>query len=579
MTFELFAEADVRSADAPLLLRPYQEAAVDSIYQYFAEHCGNCLLVLPTGSGKSVIQAAFIRDALEKYPDERVLLVSHVRELLEQNADKIRRVWPDAPIGIYSAGLKSRDTDEAITVAGIQSCYERAAEFGSISLVIIDECHLVPRRGAGMYRRFLQELEDINPKLKIIGMSATPYRLDSGLLHEGDGAIFTDVAFEAPVRELVDDGYLCPLVSKLGATRADLSDVRVRGGEYVAKELEETMDKQDLVSAAVDEVLELCADRGKWLVFCCGVEHAHHVEAELIRRGISTACVTGKTPNDERDTILDDFRGGTLRAVTNVNVLTTGFDAPDIDAIILLRPTLSTGLYCQMIGRGMRPHESKTNTLVLDFAGNILRHGPIDKIRVRSRAQGGGVETAPMRECPECQALIPISVRVCAECGYEFEPKPREPKHDTRAAELDVMSDGSSSTEIVEVDRVTYRLHRKAGKPPSLRVVYHQGISSYSEWVCLEHPGYPRQKAEAWWRRRANGTGPEVPETVSDALALTPTLYEPRRIAVDLSGPYPNIVGHHDLSPPKPPPAHPVPPNDPGDSFESRMAWPWEEKT
>jgi DNA repair protein RadD len=526
-------------------LRPYQSAAVRAVYDYFERRPeGNPLIVMPTGSGKAVVQAALLHDALTRYPRERFLLVSHVRELLVQNAEKLREVWPEAPIGIYSAGLQSRESTSAITIAGVQSAYKQAAAFGDIGLVVVDECHLVPKRAGGMYRRLLDGLRQVNPRLRVIGMSATPYRLDSGLLHEGPGAVFTGIAYEARISDLLAVGHLCPLVSRLGTTRADLRQVHTRAGEYVANELERAMNTEALVAGAVDEFIQLCADRHKWLVFCSGVEHAQRVCAELQTRGVAAACVTGTVSNAARDATLADFRSGRLRALVNVNVLTTGFDAPDIDAIILLRPTLSPGLYVQMVGRGLRPHDSKTNTLVLDYAGNTLRHGPIDQLRVRCRANGGGVMSAPVKECPACHLVLAAGTATCRECGWRFEALHRPARHEVHAADLAVLGgEQNGHMQVLDVDRVSYARHRKPGKPDSLRVTYRCGLLQYREWVCPEHPGLAGHHGRRWLLTRA---GRSI-TSVDEALARGAQFRVPRRITVDLSEFYPRVVAYHEL--------------------------------
>src|SRR5882672_2913528 len=406
--------ASRKSRTPEVNLRGYQREAIDGLYTWFASKEGNPLLVLPTAAGKSVIQAKFTHEAIDLYPSTRVLLVSHVKELLEQNTHKLLKIWPEAPIGIYSAGLGSRDVGYQITVAGIQSVHRRAAELGAFDLVMVDECHLIPPAGDGMYRRFMVEQRALNPKVKVIGMTATPYRLKTGRLDSGDEKLFVGVAYEVTVRRLIDEGFLSNLISKRGLVTPDLSGVGTRGGEFIPDQLNDAMDKGALTTAAADEIEKLCKDRRSWIIFCSGVEHAHHVRDEFRRRGYAAQTVTGDTPDRERADTLAKFKSGDIRVLTNCDVLTTGFDAPPIDALIMLRPTKSAGLYVQIVGRGMRlsPETGKKNCLVLDFAGNIERHGPIDQVQVRDRPGPGepGVTGAPVKACPECQTIVPISV-------------------------------------------------------------------------------------------------------------------------------------------------------------------------
>ena len=199
-------------------LRPYQSAAIDAIYRYYEEYSGNCLITIPTAGGKSLVMATFVEGVLKAFPDQRILIVTHVRELIEQNFTELKKLWPQAPAGIYSAGLKKREIRAQILFAGIQSIHKKVYDVQQCDLVLIDEAHLIPRTSNTMYRRFLSDLTRLNPQMKVIGLTATPYRLDSGLLHEGDEAIFTDIAYEVSVRELIDDHYLSPLISKRMAT-------------------------------------------------------------------------------------------------------------------------------------------------------------------------------------------------------------------------------------------------------------------------------------------------------------------------------------------------------------------------
>ncbi|MCL7466076.1 DEAD/DEAH box helicase [Phaeovulum sp. NW3] len=530
-----------------LTLRPYQEAAIASIYGYFQSHKGNPLVVIPTAGGKSLVMAAFIEGVLKAWPDQRILIVTHVRELIAQNHAEMIGLWPEAPAGIYSAGLGKREAQARILFAGIQSIHRRAQEVGHTDLVLIDEAHLIPGDTSTMYRRFLDGLARINPALKVIGLTATPFRLDSGMLHEGKNALFTDIAYEAPVRDLIDAGYLSPLVSKQPATRLDVSKVGTRAGDFIQRDLAAAVDKEAITRAAVSEIIEHGRDRKSWLAFCSGVEHARHVAEEFARQGITCRTIFGDTPKGERDAIVAAFKRGEIRALASMGVLTTGFNAPAVDLIALLRPTKSAGLYVQMVGRGTRLAPGKENCLVLDFAGNVRRHGPIDLVRPRRPGEAGGGE-APTKVCPMCESIIALSATECPDCGHVFPA--REVKIAPTAATLPVLS---PKVQWLTVHGVSYSRHDKLGGRPSLKVTYSCGLKSYSEWVCIEHQDYARQKAAEWWRKRAPGS--PVPLTVDEAIAQAKHLASPSAISVRPSGRYVEVSGHRFDPCPNPTPA------------------------
>lgn len=518
-----------------LTLRPYQRAAIDAIYAYFAEKCGHPLITIPTAGGKSLVMASFIREVLEQWPDQRILIVTHVRELIAQNHAELMRLWPDASAGIYSAGLGRRDLGARILFAGIQSIHRKAYDVQQCNLVLVDEVHLVPRTSDTMYRRFLDDLATINPYLKIIGFTATPYRLDSGLLHRGEDALFTDIAFEVSVRELIDEGWLCPLVTKSTAAQLDVKGVGTRGGEFIAGQLQAAVDRAEVTAAAVDEIVAYGKDRRSWLAFCTGVDHAGHVAQAIRERGFSCATVFGDTPKAERDRTIAAFKRREIRALASMGVLTTGFNAPAVDLIAMLRPTKSTGLYVQMAGRGTRVAAGKSDCLVLDFAGNVARHGPIDAVNPREPGKGDG--EAPVKTCPDCQTILPAATATCPHCGHVF-PAP-EVKIEATATTLQILTTGKPQW--LPVAEVAYARHEKPGRPASLRVDYRCGLVRHREWICIEHTGFARQKAVAWWRRRA----PEmpVPLTVDDALAQADRLMVPAEIAVRPSGRFTEVVG------------------------------------
>jgi DNA repair protein RadD len=495
-------------------LRPYQTAAIEALYEYFRHNEGNPLVVLPTGAGKSLTLAAFIERAIREFPTTRIVVLTHVKELIAQDAAAIIRYWPECPIGIYSAGVGEKKKAQ-VTVAGIQSVHKMPAKFGGTDLVIVDEAHLVPRTADTMYGRFLAGLTHYNPHLKVIGLTATHYRMDSGLLTEGDCRVFTDVAYEAHVGDLIKQGYLCPLVAKNGATKADLSGVHTRGGEFVANELQAAMDKDDLIEGALSEVEKYAHDRNHILGFCAGIDHAAHCAAAARRRGWTADYVSGEMASGERDAKIAAFKSGQIRFLFNAMLLTTGFDFPSIDCIVMLRPTKSVGLYVQIMGRGLRKDGKKENTLVLDFAGNVERHGPIDQIRIKRKREKDedAVSVAPVKECPECHELVHTSVMICPGCEYQWEVKP---SHGTEASEAVIVAALQKPRRYPLTD-MYFTPHQKPGKKPTVKVTYVSGLAKFFEWLPIEDErDFVRKHAVTWcWKR-----GLTCPNTVDEFLNL-----------------------------------------------------------
>jgi DNA repair protein RadD len=519
-------------------LRPYQTAALEACWDYLRNRPGNPALVLPTGAGKSPLMAAIASEAVQQWGG-RVGIVAHVQELVEQNSHKLRAYWPEAPMGIYAAGLRRRDRFDKILFCQIQSVAKKAHELGKFDLLLIDEAHRIPLKSEGMYRQFIDACRQFNPNLRVVGLTATPYRLQGQAVPVcGPEHILTEIAYEARITDLIADGYLSRLVSKAGEC-PDLSGVAKRGGEYIDESLAAAM--MPLVPRTVANLLTRANGRKAGIVFCVDVKHAEAVLAELQSDGEHAALVHGGTPKGERADLIAAFQAGALRWMVNVNVLSEGFDAPHIDCVAMLRPTKSPGLYYQQVGRGFRMAPGKADCLVLDYAGNMLEHGPVDAIKVRgARAKSPArVETGRAKECPQCHALLAFGVRVC-ECGYSFASL--DPAHSDTPVDAPVLS---TDRERVITDHivhsVSYARHDKPGKVPSLRVTYQCGLRRISEWVCIEHGGQARAKALRWWQARAEGA---PPRTVEEALPLAWKLPSPLAITVDETGKYPEIVGY-----------------------------------
>src|SRR5215831_4335707 len=402
-----------------LLLRQYQEEALCALYVFWRNGGGNPLIAMATGTGKSVVIAFLIKQLLIDFSNMRVLITAPNRELIDQDIKELRKIWPDAPIGINCDGLGSRDTDTQILFATINSIYRKPQAIGRRDLVIIDEAHFIPHHDQGMYRTTLEALRELVPDLRVVGLTATPYRLDSGHLCEGEGHIFDSVVYEYGIAEGIRDGWLSPLSSKATHSTIDVSGVGKRGGEFVADQLEAAAIKDGVVERACDEIASYLGQRRAWLVYCVGVAHATMVRDALRARGVDCEMVLGETQDDERDRIIEDFRAGRLTALVSVMVLSYGFNVPHVDLIAMLRPTCSAGLYVQQVGRGTRKAEGKSDCVVLDFAGNVRRFGPVDDVRIQIKSNGKDGE-APIKVCPSCQEIVMAGVGECPHCGFVF---------------------------------------------------------------------------------------------------------------------------------------------------------------
>ena len=501
-------------------LRDYQSKSIDMLYEWIGNNEGHPCVVMPTGSGKSVVIAELIKNAIQEWPKTTVLMVCHQKELIEQNAEKMRSFWPNAPMGIYSASVGKKQLGEPILFAGIQSIWNHADKVGHIDICIVDECHCISHKDEGGYRKFLNDLLKINPAMRIIGYSATPFRLGHGYITDKP-AMFDALLTPVSIEELIYKGFLAPLRSKHTTEKLDVSGVKKRGGEFIESELQAAVDTDPKNRAVVDEVMRMAGDRKAWLFFCAGVEHANHVAMVLQEKGIAAACVTGKTPMKEREKILADFKAGRLRALTNANVLTTGFDYPDIDLIAMMRPTMSPSLYVQMAGRGMRPKSHTDHCMVLDFAGVVATHGPITAVqppKTGKRSDEPG--EAPVKACPECFELVHPSAKECPSCGFQFPTaqKKLQLHHD------DIMGlDGSK----MEVKDWRWRKHisRTSGKE-MLAVSYYGGLSDPAivEYFPVRHEGYAGQKAAQSIFNLSSASRAKISLTETDLDAMSEAL-------------------------------------------------------
>lgn len=550
--------------------RYYQVEAEASLYAYFATHPEpdqNPVIAMPTGTGKAVVIAKFVKGIMTRWQNQRVMMLTDVKELVEQNAAKLRDLWPQAPLGIYSAGLGEKTANMPITFAGIQSAMVNPEVFGWIDLVIIDEAHMVSPKDEASYKAFLATLRKVNPRLRVIGLTATPYRLGLGLITEG--GVFSDICYDitgmAAFNRLLDEGYLSYLIPMPTRTVLDVSGVHRRGGEFIQNELQAAVARFDLTRDALAEAEEMASDRRHWLIFGTGIDHCKMISSILDQMGISNAVIHSSSKKHpmsdaERDDNIARFKAGQIRALINADILTKGFDFPGLDCIILLRPTDSPVLHVQILGRGTRPLYApgfdlnttegrleamlasyKQNCLVLDFAGNTMRLGPINDPRI-PRKKGEKPGDIPIKVCGECGCMNHISARQCVNCGHEFT---FQEKISDKASTMALIVRDEPQVENFTIDRLTYAKHSKVGGIPSLKVSYFCGIRRFTEYVCLEHVGNPIQhKAHQWWRERSPYPPPPTVDDAIGWLQNSSNLKVPTHIRVWVNQKHPRILSY-----------------------------------
>jgi len=400
-------------------LRPYQTQAVENVIIHFRGSDDPAVVVLPTGSGKSLVIAELARRARG-----RVLVLAHVRELVEQNHAKYLAYGLEADI--YSAGLRRKESGRQVVFGSVQSVVNGLDDFatGEFTLLVIDECHRLSiskealargagkaeddrRRSASTYERVIARLREARPNLKVLGLTATPYRLGEGFLYHRhyhgmvkgpEDAFFRDCVFEQPLRVMVRQGYLAEPKRIDGAMAFyDFSQLTPqRNGQFAERDLDGVVRGNRATPQIVHDVIERARDRQGVMIFAATVAHAEEVLGLLPSE--ESALVTGSTPGPERERLIAAFKVRELKYLVNVAVLTTGFDAPHVDVIAILRPTESVGLYQQIVGRGLRLSPGKIDCLILDYAGNPWELYAPEIAQARPDGESEPVQV----ECPEC---------------------------------------------------------------------------------------------------------------------------------------------------------------------------------
>ena len=534
-------------------LRDYQQQAVDAAIAHFKKSTDSAVLVLPTGAGKSIVIAELARIARG-----RVLVLTHVKELVAQNAQKVGLLTTEA--SIYSAGLNQKSTDGKTVVASIQSAARALTQFDEpFSLVIIDECHRVSLEKTSQYQQLLSHLQQRNPKLKLLGLTATPYRLGTGWIykHHYHGkvgspelGIFEQCIFELPIRPLIKQGYLTsPTLFDGLSAQYDFSRIKPNdNGEYPEAQVNALLNHAGRATTAiVKQLIELSHHRQGIIIFAATVRHAEEIVSQLNKEHCEqTAIITAQTPDNERDELIERFKARELKFLVNVAVLTTGFDAPHVDLIAILRPTASVSLFQQMIGRGLRICEGKKDCLVIDYAANgydlyfpevgqakpnsksvpVQVHCPVcqfanifwgltdkdgDIIEHFGRRCQGIVEHHGQKQqcdfrfrsksCPDCGQENDIAARICQHCQSTLiDPDKRlkqvlnkQHHHLFRCQHMTLMDDaGDLKVQYLDIDGNEFNRHFKLQTPAQWRALYALFIFPHSRTPGIKPKQYKK---------------------------------------------------------------------------------------
>ena len=529
----------------PKIPHDFQEKAIQSFFEYYRnpKNTGNPLIKVPTGGGKSIINAEIIKRVYDNYSQVRILCLTHTKEIIGQNAEELKNQAPYIKYGIYSSGLNQKCLDHNITFAGIQSVWNKHLHVGHQDLIMIDEAHLCPTKDNGRYRAFIGELIKINPKLRIFGLTATPWRLDNGSLISGPEKIFDSIIYEISILELIEKGKLSTITTpKDKLISADFTDLKINkiNGDFTTSSADFAISK--IVMPAMSQAISLAKDRKSWVVFCPSIRILEKVESLLNLNGISCRSITGDTNSKKRKNDIEDFKQYKFQALLTVDALTTGFNAQNIDCLIVLRPTQSSGLLVQILGRGMRIFPGKIDCLLLDYGGNLERHGPIDRIQpppIKSSRKKKGedeITIRPVKFCPRCEQESAPNVQACPFCNYEY---PILKNIEEKASCAEVFSKKHEPLE-PKVNFILKTRHKKEGMPDSVRVGYvcNNG-KTYFDWLCPEHSSLARNKTMLYFYDLKL----TPPNTVDECLAMK--IPKPIKIRVDESGKYPQVLNRY----------------------------------
>ena len=413
-----------------MLLRPYQEAAINDACKALDTH-KNTIVVAPTGAGKTIMLSALVGKRYEN--GKKVLIMQHRDELVDQNKSKFERINPYITTSIVNGTVKDWKGGTVFSMVQTISRDRNLIDRPAFDMLVIDESH---HAAADTYLKVIKAVKKDNPDAEIVGFTATPNRGDG----KGLRKVFNNCSHQIDITTLIREGFLVPPKSYVidCGVKDSLRNVAISGNDFNMEQVESIMNLKVINQKVVEEYLNYAEDR-KTVVFCSTIKHAEDLLEEFIDQGVNAEMVTGDTPKAERAQTLHDLVHNDLKVVVNVAVLTEGFDAPPVSCIILTRPCSQKATMVQMIGRGLRtinpeefPDLVKRDCIVLDFGTSVLTHGSLeDAVNLDDKEKG----EQPLKQCPECEAVIPLSAKMCPICGHVFDGE-KEEKEDLDVFEM-----------------------------------------------------------------------------------------------------------------------------------------------
>lgn len=489
-------------------LRPYQLELIEVVWQEMF-HSPTVLAQLPTGGGKTLCFSHLIKKGMEAKSDMRTMVIMGRIDLVTQTERAIARVVERKHIGVYCGTINRKELNRQVTVASIQSL-RALHSVPFVNMLIIDEVHNLDEENKGGYLNFVEKLKVVNPKLKVIGFTATPFR-NRGYIF-GEDKLFKKLSYKKTIQDMIAMGFLCRPILKQSDNAFDTSTLRTRAGEYMQEDVDVLVSNEHTMELQIKEALKNQVGRISIAWATANIDHCNRVLNALEKEGEYATSVHSKQNRDTRNANLSAFMGGSCRHMVFVSVLSEGFDHPPIDCVVLMRPTRSPVLYVQTVGRGLRIYENKKDCLVLDYGQVVRELGPLDDPKVKGKKGEG---EAVLKCCPQCSVWCFGGCMTCPECSFAFPPPlaPEEKLTKRHDATAQILSEAQKPTTEV-LGPITITMHEAKSGNMCVRIIYEDrnilnrwgGFNGVSEYFVTTS-AWAMERLEA----RLNNIGASLP--------------------------------------------------------------------